>query len=52
MIVVTCSAPLYPKAYNGTLYFDLRTLDATTHKVALVFMSIALERGFDAMVNA
>jgi hypothetical protein len=52
MIVVTCSAPLYPKAYNGVLYFDPHTLSATTHELAMVFTSIALERGFDAMVDA
>ncbi len=52
MIVVTCNAPLYPKTYNGALYFDSHTLSATTHELAMVLTSIALERGFDAMVDA
>jgi len=52
MIVVTCSAPLYPKAYNGALYFDSHTLSATTHELAMVLTSFALERGFDTMVDA
>jgi hypothetical protein len=52
MIVVTCSAPLYPKACSGALYFDSHTLGATTHKLAVVLMNIALEKGFDIMVDA
>ncbi len=43
---------MYPKACNGALYFDSHTLGATIHKLALVLMNIALERGFDAMVDA
>jgi hypothetical protein len=52
MIVVACGATLYPKTCNEALYFDSRTLGATTQKVAMILTNIALEKGSNAMADS
>jgi hypothetical protein len=52
MIVATCDATLYLEACNSVLYSNSRTLGATAQKLAMILMSIALEKGYDAMENA
>jgi len=52
MIVMACDATLYLEACNNVLYFDSRTLGAMAQKLAVIFMSIPLEKGFNAMADA
>jgi hypothetical protein len=52
MIVAACNATLYLNACSSVLYSDSRTVRATAQKLTMILMNIALEKGFNAMVDA